>query len=111
MRLSIALLTLSAFLFALPLFAAERGVKRIETSDAVDRYALVIGNSDYVSSPLRNPVNDAVLMERTLKSLGFSVTALRNAQQREMERAIGEFGRRLSGGGIGASLACRFERY
>ena len=40
-------------------------------------------------------------MERTLKSLGFSVTALRNAEQREMERAIGEFGRRLRGGGIG----------
>ena len=51
MRLSIALLTLSAFLFALPLFATERGVKRVETSDTEDRHALVIGNSAYTQPP------------------------------------------------------------
>ena len=96
-------LLLLFLLLTVPALANERGVARTEFAPEpnVKRLALVIGNSDYVSSPLRNPVNDAVLMERTLKSLGFSVTALRNAQQREMERAIGEFGRRLRGGGIG----------
>ena len=96
-------LLLLFLLLTVPALANERGVARTEFAPEpnVKRLALVIGNSDYVSSPLRNPVNDAVLMERTLKSLGFSVTALRNAEQREMERAIGEFGRRLRGGGIG----------
>ncbi len=96
-------LLLLFLLLTVPALANERGVARTELAPEpnVKRLALVIGNSDYVSSPLRNPVNDAVLMERTLQSLGFSVTALRNAEQREMERAIGEFGRRLRGGGIG----------
>ena len=51
MRLSIALLTLSAFLFALPLSATERGVKRVGTSGTEDRHALVIGNSAYTQPP------------------------------------------------------------
>ena len=51
MRLSIALLTLSAFLFALPLSATERGVKRVGTSGTEDRHALVIGNSTYTQPP------------------------------------------------------------
>src|SRR6266487_3790126 len=39
------------------------------------RVALVIGNSAYTNSPLRNPVNDARAMARTLKGLGFDVIA------------------------------------
>ena len=74
MRLSIALLTLSAFLFALPLSATERGVKRVETYATADRHALVIGNSAYNhTSPLRNPANDTQSMTISLQSLGFRV--------------------------------------
>ena len=97
-------LLLLFLLLTVPALANERGVARTEFAPEpnVKRLALVIGNADYAQAgSLRNPVNDAVLMERTLQSLGFSVTALRNAEQREMERAIGEFGRRLRGGGIG----------
>ena len=96
------LLLAFAFLaFALPAFGAERGVKR-ETSDTAGRHALVIGNSDYEAvGKLANPVNDADAMERSLKSLGFEVIALKNAGQREMERAITKFGRKLRKGGIG----------
>lgn len=37
------------------------------------RIALVIGNGNYSSSPLKNPVNDATDMAIMLKRLGFVV--------------------------------------
>ena len=37
------LLAFAFLLFALPLSATERGVKRVETSDTANRHALVIG--------------------------------------------------------------------
>ena len=43
---------------------------------AEQRTALVIGNSDYKSSPLKNPANDAQDMAAELEELGFSVTEL-----------------------------------
>jgi len=103
MRLSIALLTLSAFLFALPLSATERGVKRVGTSGTEDRHALVIGNSDYTqTSPLRNPVNDAKSMTSSLQALGFTVTTLTDSNQRAMDQAIRKFGKTLRNqGGVG----------
>lgn len=66
------------------------------------RLALVIGNSEYAESPLRNPVNDATDMTAVLKDLGFKVILSTNADRREMGRAIREFGRELkSSGGVG----------
>jgi hypothetical protein len=66
------------------------------------RLALVIGNSAYRESPLRNPVNDARAMAQRLKELGFTVLVHENAPKRTMEAAIIEFGRRLAEGGVGA---------
>ncbi len=37
------------------------------------RVALVIGNSAYDTSPLKNPANDARLIAKTLRELGFQV--------------------------------------
>ena len=66
------------------------------------RLALVIGNAAYRTAPLRNPVNDARAMTRTLRELGFEVIALENAPQSKMKRAIDEFGSRLRRqGGVG----------
>ena len=103
MRHKIVLLTLSVFLIALPLSAAERGVKRVETSDTADRHALVIGNSAYThTSPLRNPVNDARAMTDSLQSLGFMVVTLMDCDQRGMDQAIRQFGKTLRNeGGVG----------
>ena len=71
MRRTLALLTVSVCLFALPLSATERGVKRVETYATADRHALVIGNSEYEQvGRLRNPVNDADAMTDSLQSLG-----------------------------------------
>ena len=66
------------------------------------RIALLIGNSTYRESPLRNPVNDVRAMAQRFKELGFTVIAHENATKRTMEAAIIEFGRRLAEGGVGA---------
>jgi len=71
------------------------------TSAQAPRTALVIGNGNYKTSPLRNPVHDASDMARVLKRLGFKVIHKQNASQKEMERAIQEFGKQLRGGGVG----------
>jgi hypothetical protein len=56
------------------------------------KYALVIGNGDYKSAPLRNPVNDANLISSELKNLGFEVNTLTNGSQTQMKSAISKFG-------------------
>jgi len=63
---------------------------------AQQKYALVIGNSNYTGiSRLTNPANDANDMETALKGLGFSVEKLINGNLDQMERAIINFTRRL----------------
>jgi len=59
------------------------------------RIALVIGNSAYAQVPLANPENDARLMAATLRSVGFEVAELINADQKQMKRAVRDFGERL----------------
>ena len=66
------------------------------------RLALVIGNASYRSSPLANPVNDARLMETALKNAGFQVLKAENANRRDMQRLIRDFGEKLKrSGGVG----------
>lgn len=61
------------------------------------RIALVIGNSDYQEVPkLANPENDARAMAAILSKLGFAVTEVTNATQKEMNRAIAGFGASLT---------------
>jgi len=56
------------------------------------RLALVIGNSDYSgSSALKNPVNDANLIAKTLQELGFTVIKRTNASRTQMTQAVAEF--------------------
>jgi vacuolar-type H+-ATPase subunit H len=65
------------------------------------RTALVIGNSTYINTPLKNTVNDARAISDALEAVGFKVTTLLNGDQREMHRAIIRFGRDLEQGGVG----------
>ncbi|MCP3933473.1 MAG: caspase family protein [Bacteroidetes bacterium] len=65
------------------------------------RIALIIGNSAYQFSPLKNPENDAVDMSEALERLGYSVTVLTNATFLDMGRAINAFGNELKKGGVG----------
>ncbi len=65
------------------------------------RTALVIGNSAYKSSPLRNPVNDARAMAAVLTETGFSVLLIEDAGRATMRRVIREWGDQLARGGVG----------
>ena len=55
------------------------------------RVALVVGNAAYADKPLRNPVNDAELMQRTLQGLGFDVSLVRNADRRGLLAGLRDF--------------------
>ncbi len=66
------------------------------------RLALLIGNANYKSSPLKNPVNDVRLMEAALTDAGFTIIKAENASRREMQRIVRDFGERLKqSGGVG----------
>jgi len=64
---------------------------------AADRVALLIGNNNYASTPLRNAANDARDLSEALKELGFKVIVRENASRKDMIEAIREFGQALDG--------------
>jgi tetratricopeptide (TPR) repeat protein len=56
------------------------------------RIALVIGNGDYVHAPqLTNPPNDARLIAKNLKEMGFEVSDGVNLDRAAMTKLIGDF--------------------
>lgn len=65
------------------------------------RVALVIGNSNYRTRPLRNPVNDANDVSSALKSSGFQVIDLRDASLQQMRAGVRQFGDRLINNDVG----------
>jgi hypothetical protein len=86
------------------------------TDNASNRQALVIGNSRYADSPLKNPVNDAKALAKSLSACGFSLQLLLDASQKDMAAAISSYGARLASkkavgvfyyAGHGAQLAWR----
>lgn len=84
------------------LFAAEQKKVTVYQKTKTDRrLALVIGNSAYRISPLKNPVNDAQDIAAALRRVGFDVTIVRDATQQQMENAVREFGLKLRQGGTG----------
>jgi uncharacterized caspase-like protein len=65
------------------------------------RIALVIGNSAYKDSPLRNPANDARAISEALSATGFTVTVIEDATQVTMRRAVRNFGDELARATVG----------
>jgi Caspase domain len=64
------------------------------------RVGLVIGNNAYDDlGRLNNPVNDAKLMARSMRELGFEVVEHTDADEKAMKRAIQDFGRRIEQAG------------
>jgi uncharacterized caspase-like protein len=59
------------------------------------RLALLIGNANYRLDPLLNPVNDVRLMAESLKSVGFEVMVLENANLEQTLKIVNEFSRKL----------------
>ena len=72
--------------------AAQQGGRRL---------ALVIGNGAYEDGPLPNAVNDAADVARTLRSIGFQVSLLKNGDQQAMDAAVDGFRRQLRRGDLG----------
>src|SRR6185295_15771557 len=88
------LLTLSVLYSGLPGFAADRQLQIAPVKAAPGgekRLALVMGNSAYKTSPLRNPVNDARSIAKALSATGFKVTLVEDASQTTMRRAMRAF--------------------
>lgn len=65
------------------------------------RVALVIGNSDYKKSPLKNPVNDAKDIASALQDLGFDVVLGTNLTRDEINQKVSEFSPMLAKADIG----------
>ncbi len=61
------------------------------------RVALVVGNAAYADRPLRNPVNDAQLMQTTLRDLGFHVQVATDVDRRGLLAALRDFEARARG--------------
>jgi uncharacterized caspase-like protein len=85
--------------------APQNTLKAVTLSNAGPRLALVIGNSKYGAAlgELANPANDAVTMTQALKSVGFQVETLTDADQKSIKRAIARFGERLRAAGPGST--------
>lgn len=62
--------------------------------------ALVIGNTDYKTAPLKNPSNDARAMAERLRKLGFEVVERNNLKTRDIPGTLREFRSRLKPGAV-----------
>jgi uncharacterized caspase-like protein len=69
----------------------------IQTGQAANRTALVIGNPNYkAAAPLKNPGNDARDMAKALMDIGFEVICKVDAGREEMDAAVQDFFRNLN---------------
>jgi uncharacterized caspase-like protein len=91
-RLAVVLLLIGAALIA----ASSGAWAATQAPAGYRKLALIIGNSAYPETPLRNPANDARAMADKLRGLGFEVIELENASQARMNEAITEFSERLT---------------
>jgi uncharacterized caspase-like protein len=76
-------------------FAAEQKVSALLRAP---KHALVIGNSAYKASPLKNPANDARAMAAALKDIGFQVVLALDLPRADMLDAARDYTRALEGG-------------
>ena len=79
---------------------AQEDTRRVLLSRP-QRVALVIGNNQYATAPLSNPVNDATDMAELLGKVGFAVTLLKNGNQAQLETAVTTFVQQLSRDSVG----------
>ncbi len=68
-------------------------------SALAERYAFVVGMTDYTTlRPLKNAVQDARLMAKTLEDVGFTVELVENLPKAELEARLTAFRRSISPG-------------
>lgn len=94
------LLLATGLWLALSTYAAEPARNMNLTSAGERRVALVIGNAAYPGvAALKNPANDASDIAAKLRKLNFNVTLKTNVGQKEMLRALTDFGENVRQGG------------
>ncbi|MDO9068145.1 MAG: caspase family protein, partial [Deltaproteobacteria bacterium] len=78
------------------------GLMLVQTAFAATekRVALVIGNSEYNTSPLKNPVNDAKDIAIKLRKLGFEVIERNNLKTKQIGGTLREFRSKLTPGSV-----------
>ena len=65
------------------------------------KVALVIGNSKYVSADeLKNPTNDAALVQTALRSIGFTVVLKQDVTEEDFREALTDFARDASNANV-----------
>lgn len=87
-------------MFAALMLAMLSTVAFATVASGADQFALVIGNSDYGKTPLRNPDNDADLMSAALRDVGFDVMTYKNVDIDEFDGAIRSFLKKLTPGSV-----------
>jgi len=86
-----------------PIYAASDPRSIAVTKKDIDgskRVALVIGNSKYINSPLKNPVNDSKDIAAKLRKLGFVVVERNNLTAKQIGGTLREFRSKLEPGAI-----------
>ncbi|MDK9714829.1 MAG: caspase family protein [Sulfuritalea sp.] len=97
--LRLAILVLFAFSTTLAPAAEPQRNLEVAPTTSGKRIALVIGNAAYPGvGALRNPANDAGDIAARLKRLGFDVILRTDARQKDMLRALTEFGNKVQPG-------------
>ena len=64
---------------------------------SAERVALLIANQNYEDARLYKPLQDVKLIENSLKKLGFVVSVVSDADQKQMQRALRDFGDNAKG--------------
>ncbi len=103
-RLNLVVIALCGLLAGFHAQAADNrnlSVSQTNNAESAKRIALVIGNSAYTNSPLKNPVNDAKDMANKLRGLGFEVIERSNLQTRQIGATLREFRSKLVPGAVG----------
>ena len=65
-----------------------------------DKVALVIGNSNYISQPLRNPINDAKAIATKLIKNGFKVTYYQDMKTNQISFILGDIVSKIKPGSV-----------
>ena len=72
----------------------------IASSAYTDKVALVIGNSNYISQPLLNPINDAKAIASKLMKNGFKVTYYQDMKTNQISFILGDIVSKIKPGSV-----------
>jgi len=77
--------------FLLCLYLSSISLQTYAAVQDVKRFALVIGNQNYVTAPLKNSVNDANAIADSLTDMGFRVSFLKNSNLLDLTTQVQQF--------------------